>query len=194
MPDSIEESQNEESQKAQLPKIRPHGLVFRTVIGGANLANAVVELGSPVEPLTMGRIDSWLAAEATAVADRTKELAISCLTRLKDGLSAAAGKSDSSDWDELARQSHERDPDGAQYRRRLATALGDLACSSDGAPYIARGLVGEPQLPSRLAALGDQLEVVRVRMKAGREKSDACIGVAGFTEKDWLALDAIKPD
>jgi hypothetical protein len=31
-------------------------------------------------------------------------------------------------------------------------------------------------------------------MKAGREKPDACKGVAGFTEDDWRALDALNAD
>lgn len=169
--------------------------VFRTVIGGANLAPAVVERGTPVEPLTIGRIESWLAAEATAVpSDRVKELAISCLTQLKDGFSAAADKSDSSDWDELTAESHARDPDGTQHRHRLATVLGDLACSGDGAPYVARGLIRPPLgLPPRLAALGDQLDAVRTRIEEGRKTRERCPGVAGFTEEDWHQLEAIKP-
>jgi hypothetical protein len=45
----------------------------------------------------------------------------------------------------------------------------------------------------RFGALGDQLDSVRQRMKAGREQPDVCKGVAGFTENDWRELDAIKP-
>ena len=81
------------------------------------------------------------------------------------------------------------DPDGTRHRQRLAAFLGDLACDADSAPYIARGLVGN----LRLAALGDQLERVRKRMKEGRDKPDACKGVAGFTDEDWRKLEAIKP-
>ena len=51
-----------------------------------------------------------------------------------------------------------------------------------------------PSVFGRLAALGDQLDGVRKRMKAGREKPEDCQGVAGFTEEDWRNLDAIKPD
>jgi hypothetical protein len=42
-------------------------------------------------------------------------------------------------------------------------------------------------------ALGDQINGVRARMKAAREKPDACKGVAGFTEADWWHLDTIRP-
>lgn len=71
----------------------------------------------------------------------------------------------------------------------------NLVCGSDGAPYIARALVGRPDSgdPGCLAALGDQLEGVRKRMKDGRENSETCPGVAGFTEDDWRKLDALKP-
>jgi hypothetical protein len=91
-----------------------------------------------------------------------------------------------------AKQSAALDPD---YRRRLAQRLGGLACDPADAPYIARRLVGSlvDIYPSRLAALGDQLELVRNRMKAGLERPDECKGVAGFTENDWRALEAIKP-
>ena len=81
--------------------------------------------------------------------------------------------------------------------------LGDLACGSAGAPYVARGLLTSldlragllsvPVPPPRLAALGDQLESVRKRMRGGREKSDDCKGVAGFTDDDWRRLEEIKP-
>ncbi len=88
------------------------------------------------------------------------------------------------------------DPDGTQYRGRLANTLNDLACDPDGAPYVARSLVGHPDqfIPGRLAELGDQLERVRKRMKDGREKPESCPGVAGFTEEDWRALEALRPN
>ncbi len=81
---------------------------------------------------------------------------------------------------------------------RLAEFLSDLACNSEGAPYIARSTYWSDRLGGvsfgRLAALGDQLEGVRKRMKAGRDKPDTCKGVVGFAEEDWRELDAIKPD
>ena len=80
------------------------------------------------------------------------------------------------------------DPVGANHRQRLAGLLGPLACAPEGAPYVARNLVGNPavyDLSGRLASLGDQLDGVRARMKEGREKPEKCPGVAGFTEDDW---------
>jgi hypothetical protein len=55
-------------------------------------------------------------------------------------------------------------------------------------------LANGKRLRSRLWRLGDQLEGLRERINAGRDKPDACKGVAGFTEDDWRAVDAIKPD
>ena len=55
------------------------------------------------------------------------------------------------------------DPDGAKYRDRLATMLGDLACEADGGPYVARGLL------QRIPALGDELDAVRNRMNGGHQ-------------------------
>jgi hypothetical protein len=45
-----------------------------------------------------------------------------------------------------------------------------------------------------LSTLGEQLNVVRDRMKEGRKNREACPGVAGFTEDDWRALDALNAD
>jgi hypothetical protein len=44
-----------------------------------------------------------------------------------------------------------------------------------------------------LASLGDELAGVRERMKAGRDKPDACRGIAGFAENGCRTLEAIKP-
>jgi hypothetical protein len=98
----------------------------------------------------------------------------------------------------LQDEDHWRDPQGANHRQRLMILLGDLACGAAGAPYVARQLVGRgfPDRPTlnRVAELGDQLDVVRRRMKAGREDPKNCPGVVGCSEEDWRALDAIKPD
>jgi hypothetical protein len=78
------------------------------------------------------------------------------------------------------------DPDGGSHRHRLAKILSELACDADGAPYVARGLIGRPNFnhPGRLTALGDQLGSVREHLRVGREKPDSCKGVVGFTEED----------
>jgi hypothetical protein len=83
-----------------------------------------------------------------------------------------------------------QDPTGAQYRQRLATFLGNLACGSEDAPYIARGLITS----FRLAVSGDGYEVVRTRMEEGRKTPEKCPGVVGFTEDDWHRLEKIKPE
>jgi uncharacterized protein YjbI with pentapeptide repeats len=175
--------------------------VFRTDISDANLATAVIhsieadkvkrEDSGKTAPLTEADLDTWIAA-ATAFAHERDKAKIARFARLKPPQTTEQDASDQATWNGLAKQSAALDPDGTQSRHRLADRLGDLACGPDDAPYVARGLVGIGAF-SRLPSLGDQLDAVRKRMKDGREKPDACKGVAGFTEEDWRRLDAIKP-
>ena len=85
------------------------------------------------------------------------------------------------------------DPDGRQSSSAgLQTASAILPATPTARLCRPRAYRERPSF-GRLAALGDQLEGVRKRMKDGRDKPDTCPGVAGFTEEDWRALDAIKP-
>ena len=175
--------------------------VFRTDISDANLATAVIhsieadkvkrEDSGKTAPLTEADLDTWIAA-ATAFAHERDKAKTQRFARLKPPQTTEQDASDQAEWAELAKRSLALDPDGGQYRHRLVTILGDLACAPDAAPYVARGLVGN-ELPSRLPSLGDQLESVRTRMKEGRRTPETCPGVTGFTEKDWRALEAITP-
>jgi uncharacterized protein YjbI with pentapeptide repeats len=181
-------------------------LVFRTDTTGASLAMTPIRSvqaervrpratddTSPV-PLTPLDVDGWLEAATEFAREVDKADIAKRFDRLKpDFQQDEQDKSHQAKWTELENQSLTRDPGGVIYRRRLADRLGELACDPDGAPYVARGLVGDI-LFGRLAALGDQLEGVRERLKTGREKPDTCKGVAGFTDKDWRILDAIKPN
>jgi uncharacterized protein YjbI with pentapeptide repeats len=176
--------------------------VFGADISDANLATAAIRTietdkvkrddSGKTAPLSEADVDEWIAAATEFALEKDKAETIRRFARLKPVQPTEQDTSDQAKWTHLAKQSLSLDPDGAQYRRRLANRLGDLACDADGAPYVARGLVGN-DLSSRLAALGDQLGGVRKRMKAVREKPDACEGVAGFTENDWRQLDAIAP-
>ena len=139
--------------------------------------------------LTPGDVDEW----SSSAAEFAPEIEIAGrFARLKPNFQTAdQDAADRRKWDGWAEALLALDPDGAQHRRWLAAFLGDLACAADGVPYVARGLLRNQSL--RLAALGDQLNSVRARMKAARENPDACKGVVGFTENDWSALEAIKP-
>jgi uncharacterized protein YjbI with pentapeptide repeats len=177
--------------------------VFRTDISDAELATAAIRniqadkvmpwILPKTAPLTDEDVDRWTGAATEFAREKDKAEITQRFARLKPVQVTGQDASDQAKWSELGKQSAALDPDGGQYRRWLADRLGHLACDPDGAPYVARGLVGQPPFYSRLASLGDQLERVRERMKAGREKPDACKGVAGFTEADWRQLDAIKP-
>jgi uncharacterized protein YjbI with pentapeptide repeats len=180
-------------------------VVWRTDFADADLSTATiwgvradqVKLSAfdEAEPLTQSDIDAWIAAATQFAPEVFKTSIIERFARLKPHFQTADQDArDDKGWKGLADSDKARDPTGVEHRRRLATILGDLACGSDGAPYVARGLVGQLPFYSRLAWLGDQLEGVRNRMKAGREKPDACKGVAGFTEDDWRALDALNAD
>jgi uncharacterized protein YjbI with pentapeptide repeats/class 3 adenylate cyclase len=180
--------------------------VFRVNIANANLTTSLIRSvradqvkldKDKVVSLNDADVDPWVvAATEFQKVEENKNIVRSFFKRLKvkPGFQTAA---DEVKWSELAKQSLTLDPDGAQYRKRLADRLGALACDPDGAPFVARRLVGgwpNNDHPGRLAALGDQLEGLRKRMKEGREKPDTCKGVAGFTEEDWRALDALKAE
>ena len=197
--------------------------VFRAeILGGADLLTTVIrsvhadkvkpaEFGDGTDPLSDADINKWIdAATEFGIgnykkalspdvqminADKElmaieKEEAVRRLNRLRSE-SNAGDEDASSKWAEQVKQSAATVPGSAEYRQRLANRLLELACEDpNGAPYVARGLVAS----DRLSALGDQLERVRQRMGAARDKPKLCRGVAGFTKEDWLRLDAIKPN
>jgi uncharacterized protein YjbI with pentapeptide repeats len=79
-------------------------------------------------------------------------------------------------------------------RAALAHALANLICATppDDAeppkpPFVARGLIAN----GRLAATGPEIGHIATRMKAGQKTPSDCPGVAGFTDSDWAALDAL---
>lgn len=171
--------------------------VFRTDIGGVDLSTAVIpsihanqvklnESGE-IERLGQPDINAWIEgvskfATEEATKDRFARL------KLDPGFQTPAEDvADVTMWTELTKESRASDLDG--YSKRLGEALAKLICDDQGAPDVARGLIRY----GRLAALGDQLSLIRTRIKEGRGDPDTCLGVAGFTEDDWRALDAIKP-
>jgi uncharacterized protein YjbI with pentapeptide repeats len=177
--------------------------VLRTDIAEANLSTSAIrsvhadqaKLGedrNEVEQLNDVDVDAWIATATQFAIEKDKEDIRHRFERLKPDL---RDEEQEATWLRLEEASRALDPDGSQYRRRLADRLGNLACVADGAlddaPYVARGLISG--FRPRLAALGDQLAVVRDRMEQGRKMSETCPGVAGFTEDDWRQLDAIKP-
>jgi len=183
--------------------------VFRTNIAGANLSTSSIrpvradqaKVGDKrnVESLNPTDVDAWIAA-ATQFASASAKVRIAArFARLGPDFRETDQEAT---WQGMQEASIGLDPDGAQHRRRLATTLGDLACGYNGAPPdVAQQLIwwGYPSLgmgdpkAARLAQLGDQLDVVRTRMKEGRKNPEKCPGVAGFDGNDWRMLEAIKP-
>jgi uncharacterized protein YjbI with pentapeptide repeats len=150
-------------------------------------------LGDFTHRLTPEDINTWVVEASRFASDGVSQR----FDVLKsDFRTTSQDSADGAKWKSLEDASHLADPDGSKHRSRLAKVLGDLACNADGAPYVARSLIGRGRRASlgRLSRLGDQLEDVRARIMTAREKPNTCMGVMGFTEKDWSALDAIKPD
>jgi putative ABC transport system substrate-binding protein len=81
-------------------------------------------------------------------------------------------------------------PQGEEREKQLAAFLIDLGCSSDGAPYVARGLIRNLLLQST----GSQIAAVVDRFYKGKSNPTACLGVNGFTDKDWADLSKLSPD
>jgi Pentapeptide repeats (8 copies) len=175
--------------------------VFRTDHATADLSTAAIRsvradqvrpgtLSTKVDQLNDADVDDWITSamqfdKSDKIKKRFERL------KLNPGFQTAAqDAADEAKWAELMKGSVASDPDGAHHRERLAAFLGDLACGSDGAPYVARGLIWN----NRLTALRDQLAAVRARMEEGRKNPEKCPGVAGFIDKDWRKLEAIKSD
>jgi hypothetical protein len=151
-------------------------------------------------PLTLADIDNWSNEATRYVAETQRSSILARLARLQPGFQTPEQDvADQLTWSDLEKRALALDPDGTQHRRRLAAILGDLVCDAEGAPYVARVLVGDHTITvagqeiTRLAGLGDQLETVRARMQAGRKNPEKCPGVVGLTEDEWQLLGSIKP-
>lgn len=186
--------------------------VFRTNIADADLSTAFIrsvrvdpvkigELRS-IQPLRPADVDGWIA-DATQFAHEADNARIGVAheaDKARIGARFARLKPDFHDddqeptWPGIEEASRALDSEGAHHRQRLVVLLGDLACGRGGAPEVARALI-RPHWPSSLIlpALGEQLALVRDRMEEGRKTPEKCPGVAGFTEYDWRALEAINP-
>jgi uncharacterized protein YjbI with pentapeptide repeats len=74
-----------------------------------------------------------------------------------------------------------------EWDRKVAESLGNLACSSSSAPYVARGLLTN----GRIESTGTQITTVAERLLKGRSDPTSCPGVTGFTDRDWAILDEL---
>jgi hypothetical protein len=82
-------------------------------------------------------------------------------------------------------------PQGEEREKQLAAFLIDLGCSSDGAPYVARGLIRNGLL---LQSMGSQIAAVVDRFYKGKSNPTACLGVNGLTNEDWANLSKLNAD
>jgi len=71
--------------------------------------------------------------------------------------------------------------------RRVVAFLTELACSSDGAPYVWRGL----RHNSRAEATESQIAAVAASLRKAKSDQGACSGVKDFTDEDWADLDEL---
>jgi hypothetical protein len=183
---------------ASISSVRADQVRFRDTFANSPLPPRPVDF----VPLKEVDVQDWVDSATrfgTDFLQLDKETVTGRFARLKqDFQTREKDAQDQADWQELQKQALALDPD--QHRRRLATILVNLACQPDGAPYVARALIGSSvslapfgHLP-RFASLGDQLAGVLKRMMAARDRSDSCQGVAGFTDRDWRQLEAINPN
>ena len=176
--------------------------VFWTNVADADLSTTAVRSvrADPVKaseitevtPLTAPDVDGWIAA-ATQFAPESDNAKIAArFARLKPDFHDDLRQPS---WSGIEEASRALDPNRARHRQRLAKILGDLACDPSHAPDVAQELTTWNGYPdsSRLADLGDQLDMVRARMEEGRKNSEKCRGVVGFDEEDWRLLEAIEP-
>jgi uncharacterized protein YjbI with pentapeptide repeats len=178
--------------------------LFKARIADANMATAAVRSiqvtkskaagrfdDSPM-PLMEADVEKWVTDASRFAPAFEKDGIIERFDRLREEFE---GATEASKWKSLEEAFWSTDPYGSQHQQRLAKLLSDLACKPEGAPYVARGVVhryvASGSLPAPLSR--DQLVVFRDHMEEGRKTSEKCPGVAGFTENDWRALEAIQP-
>ena len=131
-------------------------------------------------------VHKWIVAATQLATQESAEEITNRFNRLMQLPPDAEAKSAQNTWRD--RQTNEAE--GCSLSR-----VSDFVCDRDGAPYIARALIRVTFTfdTARLAALGEQLPIVRARMEEGRNDPQKCPGVIGFTQADWHALEAIKP-
>jgi hypothetical protein len=126
--------------------------VWRTNIAKADLSTAAIRsvrtdqmerLGNKIGPIAPSDVNELIAAATLFMPEGDKAGIAERFARLKPNfqtLDEDAG--DRKQWESQAESDRARDPDGAQHRHRLSTILSKLACDPNGAPYVARGLIG----------------------------------------------------
>ena len=113
-------------------------------------------------------VNNWLETSIKFSPEANKVFIRRNFSRLRsDFQTTEQDSTDDERWRSLAGASNSLDPSNAAYRTWLARVLGDWVCASEGAPFVAEGLTFNQR--DRLAALGEQLTVVRERMKSGRD-------------------------
>lgn len=75
-------------------------------------------------------------------------------------------------------------PQNDTYRSDLISSLLELACRTEYAPYVARGLIYH-----RFSYPNDEAAAAR-SVVSTKLKSDGCKGANGLSEEDWTALDS----
>ena len=181
--------------------------VFRTQLVDVDLDSAKIDnpdyaktVLPPLEnvvKLTDALVDKWIKTAIEHVrdedvehADERKKQTEQRLNRLLVG--GATTEEDARGrnfWNEAAENSRKLE---TEFPKRLAQQLGDLVCSANGAPYVARALLSN----LRLRATGQNFHAIADRMKKARGEParqegpdlSACPGVKGFTEEDWRRL------
>jgi hypothetical protein len=138
--------------------------------------------------------DSTFAAWRDAILDSIPETHRNDARVLLSALDPAAEKEPkdvikSQFWDEA----FSAPPQGEERTKQLVAFLASVGCSSDAAPYIARGLIQNFSF-HLLRSTEPQFTAVAGRLYKGKSDPSACPGVKGFTDLDWANLSKLVPD
>jgi Pentapeptide repeats (8 copies) len=116
-----------------------------------------------IKSLTPLDVHAWIAAATQFVRNENKTAIAQRFARLTpDFQTLEMDAEDQARWNDSAKQTLAIDPDGAQYRRRLADRLGDLACTPSTRPMWRGGW----------CAAGDSRRARRWRLAT---RSTACV-------------------
>jgi uncharacterized protein YjbI with pentapeptide repeats len=167
----------------------PHDAASKRCLhASARIADARrLDLSNSLRPKTEDTAADAAAAFRKFVDDVLSEVPATAKQQVKERLSVLepGARTPEQDAEMAARWRRERARSLLPARR--AHIVADLACGTDGAPHVARGLPRN----GRLGDTGHHLHDIAARMRGGKTDVSTCAGVKGFVDADWHRLDAL---
>jgi len=167
----------------------PHDATSKRCLhASARIADARrLDLSKSLRPKTEDTQADAAAAFRKFVDDVLSEVPATAKPLVKERLSALEPGARTPEQDAVLADRWRRERARSLLPARRAHIVADLACGADGAPHVARGLLGN----GRLRDTGHHLHDIAAKMRGGKTDASKCAGVRGFLDADWQTLDEL---